>query len=715
MRKILVLAISSCWINGPGFSHELPSYSAGLMYAKNVAPNYSRWTYPASTLEFGTQIFARPHGISSFVYNDPPYTQGTNLEILMVIDPAWDRFVVYGNNNWSTANDKQFILVRGTLGTQPWQFRSPRYITGDASQIYVSDTYNNRVHIYDISIEVPEDTTGFRGFDSLANGGPLRTPLGIDVVFYYCRPPGSPDSFAVKNIAVADYGNNRVVIFPSTFTGGTPGQSYPSAGETRFQFNQPTTVAYGWNKATGWQKNELFVVSNGDGQIYWLKFNRPCSGTAPDVVSVFKYDFLQLFRDGLVPGNGFLSSAAVDNHGLLWILDSNNGMVYKFWPSTGVGSDSLIFIGSWGGLGTGDGQLNYPNGIAAQHGVWVDRCGGNPGCPNNVYPLANLHDILVTETWGPTTGVRRFGIGIEAFADSAKYTAKTSTGNGNFVDFHYRLTDYARVTEKVYLGSNLVDSVKINQEVTPSSNSSRWFVGNKGNGDYRIEITANSLYGDASDVKNFTVAVDTALRNNAPGIAVQPHFKQMGGFFPTKPGANHTLLRDYGGGWVKVTATDLDNDPLSYYWVIDTAGWVIVEPSFAGSSKSRTTPYDSVFYQVPDWLVYPPPGGSPASPPEGPCNVAKLRLTVSDPAGNVVPAGDFCIGLTLCKRGDMDADKSLTSADVVLQVNAAFLGLAPPPFGDYRAVGDMNCDGVLSSADVVFLMNVVYLDIPPPC
>ncbi len=63
-------------------------------------------------------------------------------------------------------------------------------------------------------------------------------------------------------------------------------------------------------------------------------------------------------------------------------------------------------------------------------------------------------------------------------------------------------------------------------------------------------------------------------------------------------------------------------------------------------------------------------------------------------------------------KGDLDGDGMPTASDVVLLLNAVFLGgCFPAPFG----AGDLNCDGLLDASDVVALLNVVFLGASPLC
>ncbi len=63
-------------------------------------------------------------------------------------------------------------------------------------------------------------------------------------------------------------------------------------------------------------------------------------------------------------------------------------------------------------------------------------------------------------------------------------------------------------------------------------------------------------------------------------------------------------------------------------------------------------------------------------------------------------------------RGDLNMDRQITAADVVLELNKVFLDESfPAP----AAVADVNCDGLFTSSDVVLHLNRTFLGIPFPC
>jgi len=90
-----------------------------------------------------------------------------------------------------------------------------------------------------------------------------------------------------------------------------------------------------------------------------------------------------------------------------------------------------------------------------------------------------------------------------------------------------------------------------------------------------------------------------------------------------------------------------------------------------------------------------------------------IGAPAADPGGLSDAGSAFVYGLPGCVAtiGDMNGDGMLTSLDVVLLLNCAFLGE-----GDcFVCFADVNCDGILTSADVVLELNKVFLHISFPC
>ncbi|MCP4246794.1 MAG: hypothetical protein GY778_07070, partial [bacterium] len=82
---------------------------------------------------------------------------------------------------------------------------------------------------------------------------------------------------------------------------------------------------------------------------------------------------------------------------------------------------------------------------------------------------------------------------------------------------------------------------------------------------------------------------------------------------------------------------------------------------------------------------------------------------------DVIQAAD-AIALAACPvalSGDVNADGTLSSSDVVELVNYVFKGgPGPLPVGP---AGDGNCSGHVTATDVMKLVNFVFRGGPPPC
>ncbi|MGH8005283.1 MAG: Ig-like domain-containing protein [Limisphaerales bacterium] len=85
-----------------------------------------------------------------------------------------------------------------------------------------------------------------------------------------------------------------------------------------------------------------------------------------------------------------------------------------------------------------------------------------------------------------------------------------------------------------------------------------------------------------------------------------------------------------------------------------------------------------------------------------------------------VQVRDLCGAFSNCqinfavsiRKGDMNADGSLTPADLIHILNCIFQ-LIPPPVGSWAC--DLNCSGNASQADAILLLNAVFLLQPFPC
>lgn len=81
----------------------------------------------------------------------------------------------------------------------------------------------------------------------------------------------------------------------------------------------------------------------------------------------------------------------------------------------------------------------------------------------------------------------------------------------------------------------------------------------------------------------------------------------------------------------------------------------------------------------------------------------------TDPEINL---GD-CISCPIALTGDVNADGSVTSSDIIYLIGSVFRGFAPPQ--PCWAVADIDCSGHVGSADIIGLVGYIFKGNTPPC
>ncbi len=142
-------------------------------------------------------------------------------------------------------------------------------------------------------------------------------------------------------------------------------------------------------------------------------------------------------------------------------------------------------------------------------------------------------------------------------------------------------------------------------------------------------------------------------------------------------------------GSVKLSYSNPVDEDFQYFKILRDTSAAFSSPIVAG------TTIDSFFTDV--------------SAPVG--KTLYYRVSAVDFSGNEgsqSPQANALAGL----KGDVNIDAILTAADVVVLLNATFLGSPfPAPF----CAADVNCDGILTAADVVIELNLVFLGTPVVC
>jgi PKD repeat protein len=222
-----------------------------------------------------------------------------------------------------------YIAEFGAFGSGDGEFGGIARVTIDGSFIYVCDTVNNRIQVFNKT-----NPYAFVGqFGSSGSGdGQFNAPSGISVDTNF--------------IYVTDYSNNRVQIFNKTAPYAFVGK-FGSSGTGDGQFQGPGGI---------FVDDNYIYVSNTSGAAL--------SGRIQIFNKASPYSFVGKFGSN-GSGDGQFStvpSLAVDDN-YVYISDRANYRIQIFDKA-----DPYSFKGKYGAYGSGNGQFNYPADICVYSG-----------------------------------------------------------------------------------------------------------------------------------------------------------------------------------------------------------------------------------------------------------------------------------------------------------------------------------------------------------
>ncbi len=211
----------------------------------------------------------------------------------------------------------EFLQEFGDTTKKPSQrdLSEPRAVALSGDHIFVADTANHRIVVYDREGKI-ERTWGTRGGEN----GQFRSPAGIAV-------DGS------NLVYVADTGNGRVQVFDSQ---GKFVQSFGSRGSGPKEFSSPTGIAAG--------RGLLYVADTGNSRVQVLSSDGIYMGQIS--VKGTQKDDMKAPVD-----------VALDLRNRLYVLDRESNRVRIFDPA---GKQ----VAAFGGSGRGIDDFNGPRGIA---------------------------------------------------------------------------------------------------------------------------------------------------------------------------------------------------------------------------------------------------------------------------------------------------------------------------------------------------------------
>jgi uncharacterized protein (TIGR03437 family) len=284
---------------------------------------------------------------------------------------------------------------------------------GAQAHLYIADTANCRVLAWQ---NVASYQIGDAPTLVLGQPGPQYSgPLGIGV-YGFNAPLGVAVDPTTGNLYIADFGDNRVVRYPSPFD--NPGATQPDAvyGQPNFatfgagatsavSLSQPRAVAV---DAAG----NLWVADAGNNRV--LRFgaavlNNPAPVAADTVVGQSNFSANLANQGGATSATGLNTPTglAVDAQNNLYVSDFNNTRVLKFAAPVGANGSGQAASAVWGEsdfVSHGVPQQATSSSLAGPAGVAVDASG-------NLY-VAVPHDnrVLMFPPASTSTGAAANGV-----------------------------------------------------------------------------------------------------------------------------------------------------------------------------------------------------------------------------------------------------------------------------------------------------------------
>ncbi|MCS7220078.1 MAG: PKD domain-containing protein [Anaerolineae bacterium] len=268
---------------------------------------------------------------------------------LYVADAANHRVQIFNINNPAAPSYIATLGQTSSPGSGNNQFREPHGVAVDANYIYVADTRNHRVQIFNRNTMAYVATLG-TGYGTGTYQFNFPTDVAID---------------ASGNIYVADFGNKRVQQYNSSHvyqrTYGTTGISYVTTND---RFNHPESVAIGPDES-------IYVVEglghrliklDASGIPQWVKGE---AGQQGDDNAHFS-----LLTDVAVGPDGRIYT--LEGRGLVHWMPGATHRLQIFNP------DGSYYSG-FGGHGSGNYQFINPRGLGfdRQGNLYIADCGNH--------------------------------------------------------------------------------------------------------------------------------------------------------------------------------------------------------------------------------------------------------------------------------------------------------------------------------------------------
>jgi len=286
-----------------------------------------------------------------------------------VTDPSWSRVVIGLKDQW--------VHSFTNLGGPGGPLSTPLGIDISARRrTYVADHAKGRIVVGTFDLSAGNITQA-------ASWGSLAFPRPVDVAWDGRTTPLQTDFLYVVDDSLS-------TVSYWDLSGGAPGAavwSYGGLGSGVGQFRHPSSVCVGKTVATsgGTQfTNDFYVVDRGNRRV--VRLDRSSGPSWTSVASVSDWD---------------PTDCTVDHFGHVLVVDESNHRIYKF-------TSSLSLLDGYGAYGRGANNLNT---LAWPHSISVP-CGLKVVNGQSVWYCEGR--IITAEQWGDSSGAVEHYFGINS-------------------------------------------------------------------------------------------------------------------------------------------------------------------------------------------------------------------------------------------------------------------------------------------------------------
>lgn len=286
------LASAEVVVGQANFTSSAPGTSASSM------------NQPVGVASDGVRLFVSDWGNNRvLIFNKIPETNGAAAD------------VVIGQSGFTTSD----------FGAGPQRLRRPNSVSTDGTRLFITDTLNNRIVIYNrIPAQNGANADLVLGQNNFDDSRALPTAANT---------LSSPMSATTdgQRLIVADLGNNRILIYNRLPTQSGAGADVV-VGQPDFSSNAPGNTATSLNfpRYAYSDGQRLLIVDSGNNRI--LIYNRlpTQNGAAADIV-LGQLDFLGLL-ESCAASNFAVPYSAFSQGGMLFVSDGFNRRVLGFRP-----------------------------------------------------------------------------------------------------------------------------------------------------------------------------------------------------------------------------------------------------------------------------------------------------------------------------------------------------------------------------------------------